>query len=74
MIAYDNEVIWREMMRLREDLRVLIFELPEPTEELSASVVTGMAIAYKLVRAMITARADHVIANPPLRRYPPVNR
>ena len=62
MIGYEREIIFRELTRLQRHISQLLSELPETgsPEQLPKDCVTGMAIAYKLVSAMIGARIDRV--------------
>ena len=60
MIDYDRHVIAAECERLRDHIGVLLRELPETgkPEDMPSDVVSGMAIAYKLIRGMLHARAE----------------
>lgn len=71
MIGYEREIISRELRRVQRDLAKLLADLPTPDEnQLPKDCVTGMAIAYKLVSAMIGARVDRVTEAIPERKYP----
>jgi hypothetical protein len=72
MIDYDAKVRAGECERIARHIGVLLRELPECAnpDELPKDCVTGMAIAYKLVQAMLTARADRLNQPLPHRKYP----
>jgi len=71
MIGYEREIIHRELSRLQRDIARLLSELPETgtPEQLPKDCVTGMAIAYKLLSAMIGARIERVTKPPQDRKY-----
>jgi hypothetical protein len=70
MIGYEREIIRRELSRLQRDISKLLSELPETgDEEMPKDTVTGMAIAYKLLSAMIGARIDRVTQPTQDKRY-----
>ena len=70
MIGYEREIICRELRRVQRDLAKLLADLPKPDEDqLPKDCVTGMAIAYKLVSAMIGARVDRVTEPTQDRKY-----
>jgi hypothetical protein len=64
MIEYEHQLLAHEVNRVRDHIGVLLAELPEcgTPEQLPSDVVTGMAIAYKLIRAMLHARAETLTA------------
>jgi hypothetical protein len=71
MIGYEREIIHRELSRLQRDIGKLLRELPDTGDDaMPKETVTGMAIAYKLVSAMIGARVDRVTESIPERKYP----
>jgi hypothetical protein len=72
MIDYDAKVRAGECERMARHIGVLLRELPEAgnSEQLPKDCITGMAIAYKLVQAMLTARADRLNQPRQLERYP----
>ena len=70
MIGYEREIIHRELSRLQRDIAKLLAELPETGDHaMPKDTVTGMAIAYKLLSAMIGARIDRVTQTVPERKY-----
>ena len=70
MIGYEREIIRRELSRLQRDIGKLLSELPETGDEaMPKDTVTGMAIAYKLLSAMIGARIDRVTQPTQDKRY-----
>ena len=72
MIGYEREIIHRELSRLQRDIARLLSELPDTgnPDQLPKDCVTGMAIAYKLLSAMIGARIERVTEAIPARKYP----
>jgi len=71
MIGYEREIIHRELSRLQRDISRLLSELPETgtPDQLPKDCVTGMAIAYKLLSAMIGARIERVTQPTQDRKY-----